>query len=151
MLHRAVERAYNAVLLVLTLYAPKSHRLGILRSLAENLDPRLIEAWPRDTRAARRHFAQLQRAYVEARYSHAYEITPDELAWLVERVRHFHTIAAAICAEHLATIDTKNDRSEEHTSELQSLMRISYAVFCLKKKIKNTLNNTNMNYIKMNQ
>src|SRR3546814_2543876 len=28
----------------------------------------------------------------------------------------------------------KNKRSEEHTSELQSLMRISYAVFCLKKK-----------------
>src|SRR3546814_7414346 len=28
------------------------------------------------------------------------------------------------------------DRSEEHTSELQSIMRISYAVFCLKKKIK---------------
>src|SRR3546814_7335147 len=31
-------------------------------------------------------------------------------------------------------------RSEEHTSELQSLMRISYAVFCLKKKKKNTSN-----------
>src|SRR3546814_4873129 len=30
------------------------------------------------------------------------------------------------------------DRSEEHTSELQSLMRISYAVFCLKKKKKKT-------------
>src|SRR3546814_7407363 len=30
-------------------------------------------------------------------------------------------------------------RSAEHTSELQSLMRISYAVFCLKKKKKNTL------------
>src|SRR3546814_5529439 len=30
-----------------------------------------------------------------------------------------------------------DDRSEEHTSELQSLMRISYAVFCLKKKKKN--------------
>src|SRR3546814_7577034 len=29
-------------------------------------------------------------------------------------------------------------RSEEHTSELQSLMRISYAVFCLKKKTKHT-------------
>src|SRR3546814_3977358 len=29
-------------------------------------------------------------------------------------------------------------RSEEHTSELQSLMRISYAVFCLQKKISNT-------------
>src|SRR3546814_9851909 len=32
-------------------------------------------------------------------------------------------------------------RSEEHTSELQSLMRISYAVFCLKKKKKNKTNN----------
>src|SRR3546814_8391445 len=31
----------------------------------------------------------------------------------------------------------KQSRSEEHTSELQSLMRISYAVFCLKKKTKN--------------
>src|SRR3546814_3227728 len=34
---------------------------------------------------------------------------------------------------HLRT-DASNVRSEEHTSELQSLMRISYAVFCLKKK-----------------
>src|SRR3546814_2016749 len=32
--------------------------------------------------------------------------------------------------------DGQTDRSEEHTSELQSLMRISYAVFCLKKKKK---------------
>src|SRR3546814_2556147 len=32
--------------------------------------------------------------------------------------------------------DQAADRSEEHTSELQSLMRISYAVFCLKKKTK---------------
>src|SRR3546814_1483028 len=38
-------------------------------------------------------------------------------------------------------IATLLDRSEEHTSELQSLMRISYAVFCLKKK-KTTTNNT---------
>src|SRR3546814_10174010 len=39
-------------------------------------------------------------------------------------------------------IDSTSSRSEEHTSELQSLMRISYAVFCLKKK-KQTLNPTN--------
>src|SRR3546814_1932024 len=35
-----------------------------------------------------------------------------------------------------ATLDVGAERSEEHTSELQSLMRISYAVFCLKKKNK---------------
>src|SRR3546814_9479867 len=34
--------------------------------------------------------------------------------------------------------DTPHARSEEHTSELQSLMRISYAVFCLKKNKKTT-------------
>src|SRR3546814_17080397 len=37
------------------------------------------------------------------------------------------TLRTSFIAQHL-------DRSEEHTSELQSLMRISYAVFCLKKK-----------------
>src|SRR3546814_3231825 len=34
----------------------------------------------------------------------------------------------------VCSADSVNMRSEEHTSELQSLMRISYAVFCLKKK-----------------
>src|SRR3546814_10645348 len=37
-------------------------------------------------------------------------------------------------AHMLAVTHGVGDRSEEHTSELQSLMRISYAVFCLKKK-----------------
>src|SRR3546814_4268431 len=37
-----------------------------------------------------------------------------------------------------ADIERAGARSEEHTSELQSLMRISYAVFCLKKKIPKT-------------
>src|SRR3546814_6586274 len=45
-------------------------------------------------------------------------------------------IAAAIAA---------NLRSEEHTSELQSLMRISYAVFCLKKKNKDKPDQTKQN------
>src|SRR3546814_5870199 len=39
----------------------------------------------------------------------------------------------------LPTKLSRATRSEEHTSELQSLMRISYAVFCLKKKNENTL------------
>src|SRR3546814_5612439 len=39
-----------------------------------------------------------------------------------------------------ATSRPRLERSEEHTSELQSLMRISYAVFCLKKKITKLVN-----------
>src|SRR3546814_9303931 len=38
------------------------------------------------------------------------------------------------CKCHVSRRTILSDRSEEHTSELQSLMRISYAVFCLKKK-----------------
>src|SRR3546814_2220743 len=40
-------------------------------------------------------------------------------------------------------------RSEEHTSELQSLMRISYAVFCLKKKSNKTKPLTHVNYTRL--
>src|SRR3546814_8385304 len=41
---------------------------------------------------------------------------------------------AASMGAFLLSAGAKGKRSEEHTSELQSLMRISYAVFCLKKK-----------------
>src|SRR3546814_9847217 len=59
-------------------------------------------------------------------------------------VAAFQTGESATLRLHYETLDTVADvnvgiqildRSEEHTSELQSLMRISYAVFCLKKKI----------------
>src|SRR3546814_9413018 len=40
-------------------------------------------------------------------------------------------------------VEGSTPRSEEHTSELQSLMRISYAVFCLKKKKQTTQSTTN--------
>src|SRR3546814_10805967 len=43
--------------------------------------------------------------------------------------------ASGLSAHHCSAYSSRHDqRSEEHTSELQSLMRISYAVFCLKKK-----------------
>src|SRR3546814_9302381 len=54
------------------------------------------------------------------------------------------TIASSLdttsaCAESATALAATSARSEEHTSELQSLMRISYAVFCLKKKTKKKL------------
>src|SRR3546814_9885968 len=56
----------------------------------------------------------------------------------------FHHIFDRVCDEHgiehrLTKVKHPwTNRSEEHTSELQSLMRISYAVFCLKKTTKQT-------------
>src|SRR3546814_4208056 len=58
-----------------------------------------------------------------------------------DRLRHAEKGSAAIIGFTSAIAAYGAFRSEEHTSELQSLMRISYAVFCLKKKKKNTLTN----------
>src|SRR3546814_5997605 len=55
------------------------------------------------------------------------------------RLRNGDRRAALRCQGDRRTRRHRGTRSEEHTSELQSLMRISYAVFCLKKK-KNTKN-----------
>ncbi|WP_439632206.1 HEPN domain-containing protein [Shinella sp.] len=100
-LHQAAERLYHCVLLVLALYSPKSHRLTFLRSQAERIAPKLIDVWPRESRFAKRCFTRLDRAYVDARYSPQYEITDEELAWLVERVEILQKAVAAICAEYL--------------------------------------------------
>src|SRR3546814_1553317 len=54
------------------------------------------------------------------------------------RIGTKRTRGPAICQhrrlDHTSAANTSDARSEEHTSELQSLMRITYAVFCLKKK-----------------
>lgn len=105
LLHQAAERLYHCVLLVLALYSPKSHKLNFLRSQAERIAPRLIDIWPRDSRFAKRSFTRLDRAYVDARYSPAYEITTEELAWLVDRVKVLQEAVAALCAERLAGPD----------------------------------------------
>src|SRR3546814_10585903 len=59
------------------------------------------------------------------------------VAWLADRSNRVRVLTIACALWSAATIAcglAHTYRSEEHTSELQSLMRISYAVFCLKKK-----------------
>ncbi|MDC7692741.1 HEPN domain-containing protein [Asticcacaulis sp. DXS10W] len=96
-LHQSAEALYHCVLLTLTLYSPKSHRLTFLRSQAEGLDQTLRTVWPENDRFARRCFAKLQRAYVEARYSAEYQIDLAELTWLKERIETLKGVVKAIC------------------------------------------------------
>jgi predicted nucleotidyltransferase/HEPN domain-containing protein len=100
--HQTAERLYHCTLLVFTLYSPKSHRLSFLRSQAEGLDERLRDIWPDNDKFARRCFAKLQRAYVEARYSSEYEITIEELTWLQDHVGRLGDKTKQICEARLA-------------------------------------------------
>src|SRR3546814_10290056 len=63
------------------------------------------------------------------------KMTPAEAsAWSPLTSRHLDGPRRIIMLGEMDTAPFHVQRSEEHTSELQSLMRISYAVFCLKKK-----------------
>ncbi|MCC2977957.1 HEPN domain-containing protein [Sphingomonas sp. PL-96] len=101
-LHQTAEQLYHCLLLTLTLYSPKSHKLNFLRSQAEPLVPELMTVWPRDTKFAQRCFELLRQAYVNARYSPHYKISPAELEWLAERVALLQQLVQQACEERLS-------------------------------------------------
>jgi predicted nucleotidyltransferase/HEPN domain-containing protein len=103
-MHQAAERLYHCVLLVCTFYTPHVHNLGFLRTQAERIDQRLVDAWPRDNRADRARFEKLKEAYVKARYSKHYRISEEELAWLGERVEALGQAVQVICEERIAAL-----------------------------------------------
>jgi predicted nucleotidyltransferase/HEPN domain-containing protein len=103
-LHQAAERFYICFLLVRTLYFPRSHNIKFLRSLAEDKEPRLIEAWPRTSKLDRRRFELLKRAYVEARYSPNYTISAEDLDALARSVELLRAMVKSFCQERLDSL-----------------------------------------------
>jgi len=104
LLHQAAERFYHCLFLVRTLYSPKTHNLNRLRQLAEDMEPRLKDIWPRESKFERRCFELLREAYVKARYSRHYRISGDELGWLTERIRRLQDTVREVCEERIATL-----------------------------------------------
>src|SRR3546814_4532017 len=94
-------------------YNPEGVRIG-----GESKHKRAVKVWEK------REFKNLDNTK---------ELGTRNIKMALRRLRRFAREGAADELDLDATID---GRSEEHTSELQSLMRISYAVFCLKKKKK---------------
>ena len=104
-LHQAVERAYICLLLVHTLYFPRSHNIKFLRSLAEDVDKSIVDAWPRDSKVDRRRFELLKRAYVEARYSDQYAIDNDDLTALAEAATKLLRLVQSSAHQRLASLE----------------------------------------------
>ncbi len=100
-LHQAVERFYAAILLVFTNYRPKIHDLETLTHLVGGCDPAFLTVFPRATDEQRECFDLLKRAYIEARYSPAYQITKAQLEYLGARVKELQRLAKEICAARI--------------------------------------------------
>lgn len=103
-LHQGVESAYICFLLVSTLYAPRSHNIRFLRSLAEAGDQSLAFAWPREQRLDRRRFELLKRAYVEARYSDQYDVSAEDLTSLMATARDLRDRVAGACEARIKSL-----------------------------------------------
>jgi HEPN domain-containing protein len=103
-LHQAVERLYTCMLLTYGGYAPRTHRIDLLRSLAETMEPRLGAAWPRERRCERRCFALLQQGYVGSRYWSHYRIGAPELVWLSDHTRLLRDLVGQACCERLTML-----------------------------------------------
>lgn len=108
LLHQAAESLYHCVLLVCTSYTPHNHNLGFLRTQAERLDLRLVDAWPRTARKDRAVFEKLKEAYVKARYSKHYRISAAELDWLSERVSELGKIVHVVCTDRIAALEASS-------------------------------------------
>ena len=103
-LHQTAEGLYQAILLTLTFYTPYDHNIAFLRLQAEGRDKSLFDVWPRGTRKEWAMFQKLKDAYVKARYSKHYRITPEELNWLAERIEILGRMTHEICTNHIANL-----------------------------------------------
>src|SRR3546814_627222 len=81
--------------------------------------------------------------FMVARCSPLFEYAPATLEFvtIIGASTAFFAATVGLAQNDIKRVIAYSTRSEEHTSELQSLMRISYAVFCLKKKTKITKKN----------
>jgi predicted nucleotidyltransferase/HEPN domain-containing protein len=102
--HQATEKLYHCLLLVRTLYSPKTHNLNRLRAMSEEQDAILKAVWPGTDKFQRRCYELLRAAYVKARYSRHYRITTEELTWLGERITLLQNLVRQACIERIETL-----------------------------------------------
>src|SRR3546814_3650669 len=91
------------------------------------------QSWARRADEAKTHLAELEER-LAATAAEIETLAGIPVALAEKRAALSELIDAAEARRRAAADTLAQGRSEEHTSELQSLMRISYAVFCLKKK-----------------
>lgn len=110
-MHQAAERLYQCLMLVMTLHSPKSHNLVRLRQMTDGFDPRLLTVWPGENKFQRRSFELLKQGYVNARYSEHYTVTPEELAFMRERIEVLGGLVVEISQAQIAALEAASKTS----------------------------------------
>jgi predicted nucleotidyltransferase/HEPN domain-containing protein len=103
-LHQVAETILKAVLVVFTAYMPKLHDLDELGRRCTRACPSLGSLVPQDAPDRKRLAALLRAAYVDARYSFAFEVSREDLEALARYVSAFLARAEHACQEHLAKL-----------------------------------------------
>src|SRR3546814_9161892 len=98
--------------------------------------PHSRRTWLRPRKSPLRGAASVHRRGVKvgARVVHRQHVSTLEQQTMENTMNHANKLSGLIALAAAVAMPIAFARSEEHTSELQSLMRISYAVFCLKQK-----------------
>jgi HEPN domain-containing protein len=104
-LHQVAETLCKAVLVVFTAYLPKMHDLDELGRRCTRACPSLGPVVPQDARDRERLAGLLRAAYVDARYSFAFEASREDLEALARYVSAFRAHAERACQEQLAELD----------------------------------------------
>ncbi|WEK43253.1 MAG: nucleotidyltransferase domain-containing protein [Candidatus Sphingomonas colombiensis] len=104
LLHQATENLYKCALLTLTFYAPRNPNILFLRGMAEGLDRRLFNAWPRGTHAERAMYQKLKEAYRKGQHSRHFDISPEELDWLRRKIQILGEIVHEVCTDRIALL-----------------------------------------------
>ena len=105
--HQTAEALYHCVLLVCTFYTPHVHNLAFLRTQAERIDMRLVDAWPRERREDRALFEKLKEAYVKARYSKHYRINHEELLRLSGNLDALGQAVHTVCLDRISELEAR--------------------------------------------
>ncbi len=106
-LHQSAERFITCLLLVHTGYRPKEHDLEKLLRQAANFDPRFSQLFSMEEEHERHLFDLLRRAYVDARYSKRYRITPQEFDLIASRVQHLRDLTVEVCGKRIQRLKEK--------------------------------------------
>ena len=103
-LHQATEAFLTCSLLVLTGYKPKSHDIKYFLSLNSSQSNRFLNIFPLASEEQKNCFNLLRKAYIDSRYSKDYQITDDQLEYLISRIKNLQVIAKEVCDDRIGLL-----------------------------------------------